>query len=185
MKYIIAVLILLAAIPSWASTTVLGDGEYATVSAAYSASSPGDTLVIPSGSWVWSSQLVITKGLTIQGAGRTLTTITSNYDASDPTNTFAPGNFLIVYQPDETERAADNLIRITGITLDLNNKCGGIGLFNVTTTPTTKLRIDNCTIKNATNPSGSMRGIMLRGHIWGVIDSNVFQENYKSIDSYG
>jgi len=111
--------------------------------------------------------------------------ITSNYDATNPGNTATVTNFLIEYSPDAAERAADNLFRISGFDFDFASKCGGIGLFNATTTPTTQVRIDNCTLSNAAREDGTMRAVMFQGSVFGLVDTNTFSGNGKHVDVYG
>jgi len=52
--------------------------SYVDVSAVVSAANSGDTVVVPPGIAVWSSTLVITKGLILQGAGLGVTVISSS-----------------------------------------------------------------------------------------------------------
>ena len=165
-----------------AETRTAASASYSAISAAISAAEPGDTVVIPPGTAIWDDQIVIPHGLILQGAGAEQTLITSNYSARNPGVTNDIGNYLIVYKP---ESPADNEpFRITGFTLDLSNKCGGIYINNGIT-KIDKIRIDHNTIKNATNLSGTMRGVLIYGTTYGVIDNNLFLGNRKCIDTFG
>ncbi len=53
------------------------NASYSAVSEAIAAAQPGDTVVVPSGKATWSSQLIITKSLSLIGAGAGSTVITS------------------------------------------------------------------------------------------------------------
>lgn len=153
------------------------------VQAAINTASAGDIIKIPSGNVSWSSNIIITKNLLLIGSGKDSTIITSNFTAANPGSTFVHNNFLIVYSP--ASPSANSTFRISGVTLNLNNLCGGILLDNadVLNIPT-KVRIDHNLIKNATNPNGTMRGILVKS-VYGVIDNNVFEYCKQTIDSFG
>jgi len=153
------------------------------ISEAIAAASSGDTVMVPAGSVTWTSNLAITKGVTLQGAGADKTIITSNYTPSRVGNTLAERNFLIVYKPAAPEK--NEPFRLAGFTLDLAGKGSGIMLKNGTAAVIDKIRVDHNTIKNATHPEASMRAIMVRGNTYGVIDRNTFSGNAKNIDFYG
>ncbi|MBI5181522.1 MAG: hypothetical protein HZA06_01265 [Nitrospirae bacterium] len=95
------------------------------VQTAINAASDGDTVSVPAGSCTWSSRLSFTKGITLQGAGSGITIIKGNYtynngDDSDPLN------YLISYVPDATARTNDTPFRLTGFTIDPDNKCAAV-----------------------------------------------------------
>lgn len=131
--------------------------SYADVTAAYSTASAGDIIAIPAGECNWSSQLMITKAITLKGAGGESTKINHNY----------AGN-LIALGP-----IADVAMRITGIYFysSTNNvlypsiyaKGSTQGLFRWT-----KLRIDH----NKFNKGGM--SVYAHGWVEGVIDNNIF-----------
>ena len=143
----------------------------------------GDTVEV-SGSAIWSNRLSITKGMTLRGAGATSTIITSNY-ASVNSNAFDALNYLIDYSPDATARANNEMFRLAGFKIDLNNKCGGIALINSSSSAINKIRLDHNIIQNATAVGFSARGIIISGTVYGVIDNNTFIGNLKCIDAYG
>ena len=137
------------------------------VGSAISASTYGDTVVVPSGSCTWSSTLEINKGITFQGAGVGNTVIT-----------IGTGGSLIYYNPDTTR---NDPFRITGFTFDLNDtaQIGGylaaIVLGENKAPPftvQTKVRVDNNRFHNGASTYQSIR---LWG-VQGVIDNNVFED---------
>jgi len=144
----------------------------------------GDTVVVPagSGSTVWDNTLVITKGVKLIGPGKNNLKVVSNHDATAPTTAWTSGNFLIVYKPDAT---LNEPFRLSGFTFDMNNKCGGLFLYNPDATPINNIRVDNNSFLNAKTSVGTMRAIIVYGTVYGVIDNNVFSGNAKCIDSYG
>jgi len=163
----------------------LPDAEYATVAAAVASATYGDTINLPADTAVWNSHLSITKGITIQGAGESSTIIISNY-APGNTSPYTATNYLIDFTPDATSLANDTPFQISGITFDLDGKCGGIMLKNTTTSPytiTTHNHIDHCTIQNATG--GAAVGITVQGPLYGTIDHNTFANNSKTGLIYG
>lgn len=147
----------------------------------------GDTINVSDGgdgAETWSSQLIITKGVNLIGPGKSNLTITSGFACAACTNTFSTSNYLIVYNP--SNPSLNEPFRLSGFTIDTNGICGGVMLTGGTTTnKLTQVRIDNNEIKNADSPNGSMRGVLVCGVVYGVIDNNVFTDNEKSIDSYG
>ncbi len=132
------------------------DGSQADVSAAVANASTRDTVNVPAGSFTWAAPLVITKGITLAGAGANLTSITSAY----------AGSWLIVYRPSDYSLNAP--FRITGFTFDFARKSGGIILEYSSSdlTVQTKIRIDHNTLKNA-----ATQALMING-MRGVVDSN-------------
>jgi hypothetical protein len=60
-------------------TITAASPSYADVSAAVSSASPGDTVIVPVGTATWSSNLIITKGIKLIGAGIGQTVITGNF----------------------------------------------------------------------------------------------------------
>src|SRR5215471_15907165 len=60
---------------SLAATNSAADTSYAAVLAAVSASRDGDTVTIPHGTAIWPSQINLTNGITIFGAGTNSTFI--------------------------------------------------------------------------------------------------------------
>jgi len=166
-----------------AATVTAASPEFADVSNAIFSASSGDTVLVPSGTAVWPGTLIITKGIILQGAGQGNTSIISGFSAPTPANLANEANYLIVYRP--ANNTLNEPFRITGFTLDFNNKTAGIMLKNISSIIINKIRIDNNIIKNATYTGGSARAIMIYGTVYGVIDSNNFSGNFNSIDAYG
>ena len=157
--------------------------SYTAVQKAVLAARPGGKVFVPAGTEVWNSALVITKGLTLQGAGQGKTIIVSGYSAPHPDNVFSESNYLIVYKPQNN--TLNEPFRITGFTFDLNNRTSGIMIENLSAVKIDKIRIDNNAIKNATYTGGTARAIQIHGTVYGVIDSNRFSGNHGHISSYG
>lgn len=132
------------------------NGSHADVSAAVADAGARDTVTVPAGSFTWAAPLVITKGITLAGAGASLTSITSAY----------AGSWLIVYRP--SNYSLNTPFRITGFTFDFARKSGGIILEYSSSdlTVQTNVRIDHNTLKNAVN-----QALMING-MRGVVDNN-------------
>jgi len=148
------------------------DDVQATVNSAHT----GDTVVVPSGASIWENPLVITKCITLQGQGIDKTVISSNF--ADPYNG------LISIKPESSARAVDSLIRITGFTINCAGKTNGIYVYNPSTTPVTKVRIDHNKIMNAGGTSAG-RGIYIIGTVYGVADNNIIDNCRHGMDSEG
>jgi hypothetical protein len=166
-----------------AATIHAASCSYADVSAAIASAQSGDTVIVPAGSATWESNLIISKGLTLQGAGAGSTVITSNYLPPNPGNPSDERNFLIAYKPASPE--LNEAFRLTGFTIDINNKCEGIQLRNNTATAINRIRIDHNEILNVSMSGGSARAIMINGTVYGVIDNNTFSGGNANISSYG
>ena len=136
-----------------------------------------DTVNVPACSeTTWSSPLIITKGITLQGAGIGSTNIKGNI-----TDAY---NGVISYRPDAAARAANNLVRITGFTINADNKSNGIYIYNNSITPVAKVRIDHNRIINAGGSSAG-RGIYVVGTVYGVADNNQIENYTHGMDSEG
>jgi hypothetical protein len=141
-------------------TVYATDGSYADVSAAVANASPNDTVRVPAGSFTWDSQLLITKGISLIGAGADKTVVTSAYS----------GSFLISYFP--SDYSLNTPFRVSGFTFNFANKSGGI-ILNYDTryrslTIQTKIRIDHNTFQNARTQALVVNGMR------GVADNNTF-----------
>lgn len=148
--------------------------SYSDVSAAYSAASVGDTVVVPSGNCTWSSKLTITKGITLQGAGSSLTMITSSMSS---------GSSLIVITP-----ASDTtLTRVTGIGFQLGTLNSGRRAITIDGRPNTafiprNIRVDHNAINGG---GGNPGGIVTFNQVYGVIDHNTFTNVYSGVFGWG
>ena len=161
---------------SWADI----DCDYTTLSNAVSAASPGDTITCNAGSWTYTQELTVTKGISIQGGGIGITTITKNF--SGPGEVANHG--LIAYRPDAAAVAADNLFRLTGFTINgggsgsYEDGCA-IMLRNTSVTGVYNVRVDNNRITN------TRRGLWVQGNVWGVADNNTLDDFYHGMDAEG
>jgi PKD repeat protein len=136
--------------------------SYSDVAAAIAAASTGGTVLVPAGSSTWPSPLLITKSISLIGAGQGQTIITSSYAGSG--NTGNPNNWLISYVP--SSPALDGAFRLSGFSLNCANLCGALGLFNTSVAyPQTKVRIDHITTTNARH------SCIVSGPIYGVMDN--------------
>ena len=72
------VLLLSSTVAIRGATIAVDSPSYANVSAAVTQAHDGDTINVPPGSATWSSTLVISKAITLQGAGKTQTIITNS-----------------------------------------------------------------------------------------------------------
>lgn len=138
---------------------------------ALSGMAPGDTLVLPPGDVVWPDQLRIDRGIILLGSGMDETIIHCGFDLPNPGNSTDSANYLISYTP--SDPSLNEPFRISGFTLDMGGKCNAINLYNATTTALHSIRIDHNRIRNVTHSNGC--GILVRGAVYGVIDSNVFR----------
>lgn len=137
--------------PSWTAANV----SYIEVSDCINKATEGDTIKIPAGKSSWSSNLVITKGVNLIGAGMDNTVITAG-----------TSGYIIKYVPSNPELNTN--FRVSSMTFNLNDTNSGIELENKTNNVITNVRIDHLKLLNQ---SGS-NVILIDGHIHGVIDSN-------------
>ena len=144
---------LLLAADARAATIKASTCSWSDVNAAITSAAHGDVVQVPAGSCTWTSQLNISKGITLQGAGQGVTTLTDN--VAKPANLMrfnvnAPNNFRLT------------AMSIVGQASDPN-------VFNqghIYITGTSKaFRIDHLTITNMRTSA-----IRAEGDLWGVID---------------
>jgi PKD repeat protein len=149
--------------------------SFADVSAAISSANSGDTVIIPAGSATWNSQLIITKGICLIGAGMANTVITSNYTPTSP-NYLDPKSFMISYYP--SNPSANEPCRISGFTIDCASKCHGIMLYNTTINVINKVRVDHTKILNPRSTYSSRYCVTIYGPVYGVADNNEWHGFY-------
>ena len=147
----------------------------AEVQAAIASATAGDTVMVPAGSCTWSSQLLITKGVSLIGAGIGVTNITfaGNLPAYTRSFKYAPSN-----------PAADDPFRLSGFTFDLGAlEDQGIAITNsMEEHALTRIRIDH----NEFNNPGDIV-FTINGPAYGVVDNNIFNgdsERGTHIDNY-
>jgi len=166
--------IMLMPITSSASVKNAASCSYSDVSAAYSSASAGDTVAVPAGNCTWSSTLIITKAITLQGAGSSSTVIT---------NSMSSGSSLISITP-----ASDAILtRVTDIGFQLGSLNNGRRAITINGKPKvsffpTKIRIDHNAI---TGGGGNPGGIVTSGTTYGLIDHNTFTNVYSAIFGWG
>jgi hypothetical protein len=146
--------------PTWTSTP-----DYASVSSCVTSASRNDTINVRAGSATWASELNLTKGVSLIGAGIGNTIITSSQ------------NPVILIAPDATAISNSETIRVSGFTLDGNNTAGAAiqasGAASNGTKPWKTLIIDDNKIQNfAATTDGCIN--TARGQTRGVIYKNIF-----------
>lgn len=133
----------------------------------------GSTVEVCAGSASWNAELVITKSISLIGAGAGSTVITSTQTATSCTTNC---NYMISYVPSSISDDANTLMRISGFTLDADFKAGHIEIYNNSTTPHTKVRIDNNALVDGYYPTAASQtdrnSVMIRGMVYGVMDNN-------------
>lgn len=131
---------------------------------AVAASAEGDTVIVPAGTCNWTTNLAITHGLILQGAGAGITVIVDEYVRANPPKALMTVTF-----------ANDVPFRMTGFTFKggsvTANNFNGVFNFN---THSHSFRIDHNTITNIYGPN-----FIINGDCWGVIDHNNFYATQK------
>ena len=158
----------------YAATINAASCSQSAVASAASSANRNDTVTVPAGACSWSAPVLLTKGITLVGAGVGSTVITSS-----------GGSVLVSAVPDATAIANGENIKITGFTFDgagaasiLINIQGANGISG--TKPYRYIIIGDNKFQN-TNPSSSMEvGAVIEanangnGQIRGVIYHNTF-----------
>ncbi|MCK4421312.1 T9SS type A sorting domain-containing protein [candidate division WOR-3 bacterium] len=152
----------------YADTRTAASPSYVDVSDVVSAANSGDTVIVPSGSAIWSSALIITKGIILRGAGVDNTIITGNVGSDI---------FLVQYKPDNP--LLNDAFRLTGFTFDLNNDSKALLLQNRTANVLNKIRVDHNSFLNCIAPT-----MQISGTVYGVMDNNTLSGSVH-IDAYG
>lgn len=158
---------LAVAVDTQAATHNASSCNGSAVNSAINAASHGDTVVVPAGTCTWNSQVVVTKGITLMGAGIDRTILVDNVpkDGSGESS-------LIVFQVN-----APNRFRFTGFTVrgqapDPNSQ----NKSHVRAVGTTKaFRIDHIKFENM-----QTGGIHIDGDMWGVVDHCEFHKSFKN-----
>jgi hypothetical protein len=136
-----------------AATNSAADTSYAAVLAAVSASHDGDTVTIPQGTAIWPSQISLTNGITIFGAGTNSTFIRGS------------GMFIVDFQTTKP-------IRISGISFDCDYTQSAILLHGrdqyALGAPINAFRVDHCFFH------GGYRTVQPAGWCYGLIDHCTF-----------
>jgi hypothetical protein len=153
--------------PVRAATINAASSSYADVNTAVNTDAArGDTVLVPAGTSAWGSELSITRGVRLRGNGIGSTIITRS------------GN-LIAIAPDATGIANDEIIEVSGFTMDGNDSAGT--LITVQGAGATGAKSWNSIIiaTNKLQDTGTTTGefasaIRTGGHLHGVIHSNTF-----------
>ncbi len=173
------IIILFSALSVHADTHNAASCSYADVSAAITAATVGDTVTVPAGLCTWSSTLTITKGINLIGAGVGSTVITNNTTGGLGYSgkhcwSYVPSNYTL-----------NTPFRISGFTIDLDNKAAWLSLGTTKSAPftiQTNIRIDHNSIINVPNNVAA-------GYIWafgdmhGVVDNNNFSGAFYGFKS--
>jgi hypothetical protein len=156
----------------WAKTITATNCSRASVETAVNSATHGDTVLVPAGTCAWKTNLNITIGITLEGAGIGRTVILDQ----TPKDGSVPGSSVLAFAVD-----SPNNFRLTGFTFqedtnDVNVFAKCMIALNGTSHA---FRIDH----NAFTTTGdaSYRGgrIRLYGYLWGVIDHNEFRQNFE------
>lgn len=188
-KLLLAVfMVLMMASPVWAACTgssptwtCTADSTSAQVNACIASATSGDTINFGAGSGTWTTQVLITKGLKLIGAGDgvtygTGTVITSSYSGTDYESINGYG---IRISPTLAEK--DVGVRVSGFEINFSGNYG-IAPYNTLSTPynnpITKIRIDHNILKR-----GKSEVMVIIGVVHGVADNNTIDlTNGGSVD---
>lgn len=166
--------------PRSEATVYYSDGSQANVQYLHDNSAkPGDTIILPTGTFSWTSRLNITKGITLQGqttitgAGTSNPSIIDRTVIAEDTPRSGPGAGVIF-----ASLTASQSLRLTGITFRYGTGTiyGGNGAVLVTssgTEPNRSARIDHCHFDHLY----WNYAVWINGWMYGVDDHNVFDCN--------
>jgi len=138
------------------ATVYQSDGSAASVQGIHNAVLDGDTITLPAGTFIWNTQVRITKNITLAGAGPGVTIIYDNVSKSGGGDAPVPLLFTGI---------SGNL-RVTGFTVrgmapnPNNSNQGTIAV----TGPSHSVRIDHVNIELPSTGAFVLRGV------WGVSD---------------
>jgi hypothetical protein len=155
-----------AARPAHAATIQAANCSRTSVGNAVTAAADGDTVLIPAGTCSWTSQLDVTKGISLLGTGIDRTIIQDNV-SKNGSNTSSAISFSV---------AAPRSFRLSGLTLQgvatdpsIYNK-GHIRLDGTVKT----FRVDHIKVTNQQTSA-----ILIYGDLLGVIDHSIFSGSFK------
>jgi hypothetical protein len=151
--------------PAWNTTP-----DKDSVSSCISSATPGDTIRVGAGSAAWSGTLVISKGISLIGAGAGNTVISGS------------ARPVISYAPSAANAAQNRPFRISGFTFDLLGSGQAIQLSSGnSTTLQTKIRIDHNRFYNSSFVGGGVENLGMEG----VIDHNTFDTFRSPLRAWG
>jgi hypothetical protein len=152
-------------------TTTTANATFSTVNTAIGAAARNDVICLPaagsSGSPIdWgASGVTITKGLTIRGAGRDSTFITST-------------GTMFSITPDATAIANEERIEIDKLTLDGGNSSSSFvhvsGAGSSASKPFKKFVLGNSRLRNGTTVTSNAGVVVIDGQVRGVVYNNLF-----------
>ena len=152
-------LLMLSLAPAVYSATITATNvSSAAVQAAINAAVDGDTVVVPAGNAIWSSQVTMGgRGITLMGAGLDKTVIVDAMTAS--------GNACLL-----SDNSGSKPLRVTGFTFVDSGPGTVNGLVGIAGAQ--KFRVDHCRFTTL-----HAMGVKIWGDSWGVVDHCVFDEN--------
>lgn len=163
-------LLLLIVLHSRAATINADSASHTDVTAAIAAASDGDTVVIPSGTALYTSALTLTKAITLQGAGIGQTIIQDGLSSY--------GAYLL-----NVTLVEDLTTRITGIEFEDGAGSYGAGQANRirisgTSIDDRRIRIDNCKFDSLCGP------VFVFYTCLGVVDDNIILGKSSGIPAF-
>ena len=168
----------LFALNSYSAVVVADTCSYADVLAAYNAASAGDTVSVPAGSCTWSTRLIISKSIKLVGAGMYSTVIKNGIATSGSTD------YCVWLQP--STPADDPVMEVSNFTFDADNEGGCIGVQNTSDNYAHyNFRIYENLLKNGEDTGDSYMCIRVSGNCFGLIDNNIFSNNYYDLKLFG
>jgi hypothetical protein len=164
MRLISILIALLLPSLAWSAVYNSADCSRAAVATAVGLAEDGDTVTVPAcDETAWTDGMVLTKAIVLQGGGAGTTTLKVNFSYS---GTLGDPKFaLFTYYP--TLPDAAHRFRITGFTINNDNKAQTISIYNPAATAE-NIRIDH----NILIAGASYRNIYVNGTVFGVIDNN-------------
>jgi len=152
---------------AFGATIVAKSVEFGDVQDAVTSASYGDTVLVPSGTVNWSTEITITKGISLVGAGIDKTVIQSSAE------------YMILYAPDKFSRDSNLKFEVTGFTFDGMSSSGAtkaIGIYNDSSTVVSKILIHQNRFYRA------HYALYVNGNVYGVFYEN--KVDYCSALSY-
>ena len=153
--------------------------SYTDVNRSINNASRGDTIIVPAGTCIWPTGLIITKGITLKGAGKENSIIKSSFTTF---NNYACrtdyDNVLISYEP--SNPSEDETIKITGFTFDMDSKTAFGQFFGGDVNHIDTLVMGKNNFQNVTG-----RNIEICNTFYGVVYNNFFQNVSGAYTSYG